>query len=325
MQEKNKYHIMAMLVPEMRQVVEKQQELASVCLNMGGTVKELRDSYEKERRFWNEGGPTPAHTKDIVCPVEGGEVGLRIHYPAGETEEPAIFFIHGGGFAAGNNNTHSRIMRTLCHISGRVVIGVQYRLAPEYKMPVQVEDCVAAIDYVRGHREELGIGHGGLILAGDSGGATLCMIMALYYRDERKDNSFLRGLMLYYGTYGLEDSVSMRLMGCEADGMRKEDLEGYMDMVRGPSKESMRYMHIFDMDLTFGIPKTYICCGELDPLRDDSVLLYEILKSHGTEVRLDIYPGLLHAFLHYFKMLHQSEEALERGIDFMKDDKMIGK
>lgn len=317
MQDKNKYNIMEMLSPEMKKVVEKQQELAADCFATGDTVEKLRSNYEKERRFWNEGGPGPAKIKDIVCPVKEGEISLRIHYPIRQTEAPAIVFIHGGGFAAGSNDTHSRIMRTLCDKAGVPVIGAQYRLAPEYKMPVQIDDCVAAIDYVAEHREGLEIGGKGLILAGDSGGAVLCMIMALYYRDERKDNSFIKGLLLYYGTYGLEDSVSKRLMGCEADGMRKEDLDYYMSMLIGKPGDFMKYMHMFDLDLTFGIPRTYICCGSLDPLRDDSVLLYEILKSHGIEVRLDIFDGLLHAFLHYFKMVPQAEEAIERGVDFV--------
>lgn len=317
MQEKNKCDVMSMLSPEMKQVVEKQKELAAGCFATGGTIEKLRSNYEEERRFWNKGGPCPAQMKDIVCPVKGGEISLRMHYPSQPANAPAIVFIHGGGFAAGSNDTHSRIMRTLCDKAGSLVIGVEYRLAPEYKMPVQIDDCTAAIDYVLENRESLGVGTKGLILAGDSGGAVLCMIMALYYRDERKDNSFIEGLLLYYGTYGLEDSISRRMMGCEADGMRKEDLDYYMAMLVDKPGDFMKYMHMFDMDLTFGIPRTYICCGNLDPLRDDSVLLYEILKSHGIEARLDIYEGLLHAFLHYFKMVPQAEEAIERGVNFV--------
>lgn len=96
----------------------------------------------------------PAQMKDVMCPVKGGQIKLRLNYPSQPANAPAIVFIHGGGFAAGSNDTHSRIMRTLCEKAGSLVIGVEYRLAPEYKM---------------------------------------------------------------------EDSISKRMMGCEADGMRKED------------------------------------------------------------------------------------------------------
>lgn len=318
MQINNKCNDQSLLTEEMKLVVAKQQELSKDCFVTGGDVSpsELRENYNQEREFWNAGGYEPKEIRDISCPVEGGEISLRVHYPHVRTEKGAILFIHGGGFMTGNNDTHSLIMRLLCEHGEIPVIGIEYRLAPEYKMPTQIDDCVSAIDYIRGSADDFDIDPNKIILAGDSAGAALCMIMNLLYRDDRGDNSFISGLMLYYGQYGLQDSVSARLYGSEMDGMRPEDVEYYMSQLIDKPGDFMKYLRMFDIDLTYDMPRTYISCGGVDPLRDDSILLHEILRSHDIPVKIDIFEGVLHAFLHYSKMLPQAIEAIKSGLDF---------
>ncbi len=317
----NKCNNESLLSAEMRLVVAKQQDIAEDCFVTGDDVSpdKLRENYNREREFWNAGGYEPKEVREVSCPVEGGEISLRAHYPHIRTQKGAILFIHGGGFMTGNNDTHSLIMRRLCEYGEIPVIGVEYRLAPEFKMPTQINDCVAAIDYIRSHGEEFDIDSEQLILSGDSAGASLCMIMNLLYRDDRGDNSFISGLMLYYGQYGLQDSVSSRLYGSEMDGMRPEDIEYYMSQLIDEPGDFMKYLRMFDIDLTYGMPKTYISCGGVDPLRDDSVLLHEILRFHDIPVRLDIFEGVLHAFLHYSKMLPQAIQAMKAGLDFIQE------
>ena len=110
-----------------------------------------------------------------------------------------------------------------------------------------------------------------------------------------------------------------RLLGSELDGMRRCDLAAYKNnyMPDGADMENPYYRTI-NADLTHGIPATYLCCGDLDPLLDDSRLLEAILSTHGTHVQLDVIPGVLHAFMHYGRMMPEAVACLERSGAFYK-------
>jgi acetyl esterase len=83
-----------------------------------------------------------------------------------------------------------------------------------------------------------------------------------------------------------------------------------------PGDEDNPYRILFNSDLTYGLPPTYILACELDPLLDDSMLLFEILREHGTVTELKVFKGVIHAFLHYSRMLPQSMEAIKHSAEF---------
>ena len=78
------------------------------------------------------------------------------------------------------------------------------------------------------------------------------------------------------------------------------------------------YYRTINADLTHGIPPTYLCCGDMDPLLDDSRLLNQVLSSHGIRTQLDIVPGVLHAFMHYGCMMDEAVTCLRNSGTFFK-------
>ncbi len=56
--------------------------------------------------------------------------------------------------------------------------------------------------------------------------------------------------------------------------------------------------------------------GYLNPLLDDSRLLYQTLAAHQQPCEFKLYPGTLHAFLHYSRMMKTADEALRDGAQF---------
>lgn len=317
----NKVDAQLLMNDQMKAVLAKTAELAGAdAFATDAGFEGMRANYTKERAFWNEGGPQMAKTVNAEFDGPMGAFPVRYYYPVEAQNLPVIVFIHGGGFVVGNCDTHDRVCRILADKTGAVVVSVDYHLSPESKYPTNIQECAIVAKYLHEHGEDVGIDGNDLSFAGDSGGAVLSMATNLWLRDEEGDNSFVKSLLLYYGFYGLEDSISRRLFGWDFDGMRKEDLLYYNECwLKDMATESgAPYVDMFHNDLTTNMAPCYLAAAGLDPLRDDSVLLAEILKSNGIDNELEVFDGVLHAFVHYSRMLDESVTCIEHSAEFWK-------
>lgn len=313
----NKIDAIGLVSPQQAKVLEMQAEHAEAFDTSAGTYDDLRANYRKEREMWNAGGPVMAESRDILVPFDGRTVSTRLLRPTQEKNLPILFYIHGGGMVVGDNDTHSRIQRKLAHFSGCAVVGIDYTLAPEGKYPIPVEESGAVCRYFAEHADEYGLDATRIGFSGDSGGANLSMGTILHLRDNGFDMSAMRGAVLYYGGYGLGDSLSKRLHGGAWDGLTEPDLLYYQEMYLGEQDpRDCPYYSVYTCDLSQGIPPCFIAAAELDPLVDDSKLLYQVLTHHGVSCEYSEYKGALHAFLHYSLVMDDAEDALRRGAHY---------
>ena len=129
-------------------------------------------------------------------------------------------------------------------------------------------------------------------------------------RDEGFDVSKIKGNILYYGGYGLMSSISSYQHGGKWDGMSEADLSSPSCYIAPDvNRFDCPYFHIYANDLTHDVPPCFLVAAELDPLRDDSKLLYEILTNNGIQAEYHEYKGALHAFIHYSKVMDDAEDA----------------
>jgi acetyl esterase len=87
-------------------------------------------------------------------------------------------FFHGGGWVAGDINTHDRNARTLAIELKAVVLSVDYRRPPETPFPGTFDDCLAATRRAAENIGELGGDGRQLAVAGDSAGGNLAAAVA---------------------------------------------------------------------------------------------------------------------------------------------------
>lgn len=315
----NKLPVLDLISPQMRAVLDKSAELSPDAYVTDVSLDQMRTAYSLERRFWNEGGPVMAATIDDRIPTPHGEVAIRCHLPVSGTDLPAVVYLHGGGFVVGNLDTHDRIMRMLADSSGAVVIGLDYSLSPEAKFPVAIEQAGALVRHLFSNGSQYHVDGTRLAIAGDSGGAMLALATTLLLRDQGFPVEHLKALVLYYGMFGLRDSASRRLLGGPWDGLTEADLDYYTDAyLADPTAARSPYFDCLSADLSSGIPATYLASAEFDPLRDDSVALAEILSGHRISCQHEMFPGVLHAFLHNSRMLDAAVVALRQGGDFLR-------
>ena len=91
-------------------------------------------------------------------PVRWGSVPGRVYRPHGIGERPPVVaFFHGGGFIAGDLDSHDGLCRELAIAARAVLVAVAYRLAPETPFPGGLEDAYDATTWLAAAAPELGV------------------------------------------------------------------------------------------------------------------------------------------------------------------------
>ena len=131
------------------------------------------------RELFAAGRPGSVVDVHEVRDLGDGPVPCRLYRPSSSADLPVLVYLHGGGWVVGNLDTHDEPCRSLANASGCAVLSVQYRLAPEHKYPVPLDDCVAALRWVRERAGGLGLDPSRIALGGDSAGGNLAISAAM--------------------------------------------------------------------------------------------------------------------------------------------------
>ncbi|EST57916.1 hypothetical protein K151_2339 [Proteus hauseri ZMd44] len=315
MKTKNKINVLELISPEMQQVMQFYADNLQPAPE-SNDYPSMRLAYNQDRRYWNADVPEMFSIRDISVNTSYGEVLTRLYQPKEKT--PAtLYYLHGGGFILGNLDTHDRIMRLLACYTRCTVIGIDYSLSPEAHYPQAIDESAQVCQYYHQNAKHYGINTQHIGFAGDSAGAMLSLATVLWLRDKQIHCGNICAALLWYGLYGLRDSTSRRLYGGEWDGLRQQDLEEYDNAyLTALGNRDAPYYCLFNNDLTQDIPPCFIASAEYDPLIDDSVTLFKTLEAHQLACEYKMYPGTLHAFLHYSRMMKIADDAIRDGADY---------
>lgn len=105
-----------------------------------------------------------------------GTIKADVYRPGGDAVRPVLVWIHGGALIMGNREGIDRRVKEWAAAQGYVLVSIDYRLAPETKMPEIVADVEDAFRWVRSEGPRLF--HGDpkkLAVAGGSAGGYLTL------------------------------------------------------------------------------------------------------------------------------------------------------
>src|SRR5581483_5895905 len=126
-----------------------------------------------------------AHDRRIPGPER--DLTIRVYEPReakpGE-RFPILVWFHGGGFVIGNLETHDHACRALSTQAHCLVVAVDYRLAPEFRFPAAVDDCMAVLRWLALHALEIGGDPTRIAVGGDSAGGNLAAVCAILARND---------------------------------------------------------------------------------------------------------------------------------------------
>ena len=98
----------------------------------------------------------------------------------GDRPVPAIMFIHSGAWSSGDKRklTFPQLIPVLLQ-RGYLVASINYRTAPKYKFPAQIEDAKCAVRFLRRHAATLHIDSNRIGVEGESSGGQLAALLGL--------------------------------------------------------------------------------------------------------------------------------------------------
>lgn len=106
-------------------------------------------------------------------PISAGGVDAVWFIPSGADLSRRGVYIHGGGWMAGSTDTHQHLIDAIAVATGRPILGLDYRLAPENPFPAGLEDCAKALAWCRGNGPDGPSQAADVALLGDSAGGNL--------------------------------------------------------------------------------------------------------------------------------------------------------
>lgn len=110
---------------------------------------------------------------------------VRIYYPNSKENLPLVLLIHGGGWVAGNLETHDNMARYLCQNGQVVILSVGYDNSPENKFPGPLEQCYDALLWAFEEADVLHIDSSKISIIGDSAGGNMAAALCLLARDRQ--------------------------------------------------------------------------------------------------------------------------------------------
>jgi len=121
------------------------------------------------------------HAADLHLPLGGGPTLVRV-YQAAAGPRPLLLWLHGGGFVGGSVADLDHVCSRLAKRSGRTVVSLEYRLAPEHPFPAALDDTYDALGWLVAHGQVFG-GDGRVGAGGQSAGGALVAGATLRARD----------------------------------------------------------------------------------------------------------------------------------------------
>jgi acetyl esterase len=271
-------------------------------------VDEQRSMYHGLTHEFPYQRPDGVTVSDVELAADGRTLPVRVYRPEQAAGSGAVLYIRGGGFVVGSLDTHDTVVAELCAKSRLVSIALDFRMAPEHPFPSAVEDCYDAVCAVVAESSRLGIDPARIVIAGDSSGANMAVVVCLMCRD--RGGPYLHGQALISPVL---DFTRWRNGGDDSPLLTGGEMEYY---TRCYAPDAARVTDPYVSPLInarlHGLPPAYIMGAEMDPLRADALEYAARLRSHGTPVELVVEPGLVHSAVRARALSAQVADAWER-------------
>jgi acetyl esterase len=295
------------LDPRARRIVEELFDRTNLSTL---TAPEARRAYRESRApyLW----PLDEVAEVVDFDASAGVPALRLFRPLAQRAGglPQTFvFLHGGGWTVGDLSTYEPLCRRLTRVLQANILWVEYRLAPEHPFPAPLDDVLEACGWLFKNASALGLDPTRVGLIGDSAGANLAAVAAIFNCEGSLGARFAAQVLIYpcldltraHPSHA-ELADGFLLTAVVYDWYVENYLSGHDP--RDPSVSPLLAENVS------GLPPAVVLHAGFDPLRDEAIAYCAKLRRSGIHVKELAFADMIHGFLTMGGALSQAGDAL---------------
>lgn len=223
-------------------------------------------------------------------PATLGGVKCERVTPQGAVAQRILLYLHGGAYTTGSPRSHRPLVARLADSARAIAVVADYRLGPEHRFPAAVDDATAVYRALL----EGGTEPGQILVAGDSAGGGLALALALSLK--------AAGLPQPVGYFVISPWVDLTQSGASYGAKADTDPtitkagldKNALDYLGGlDPREPMASPVFGDFE---GVAPVLIQTGSEETLLSDSIAMADVLAHARVEVRLEVWPEMIHVF-----------------------------
>lgn len=260
-----------------------------------------------------------------IAEVDAG--GVPGEWVLGPDSDPnrRLLYLHGGSFISGCPRGHRVITTELARVTGAAVLALDYRLMPEHSRRDMIDDCRMGYRWLLDHGPDGPAPVRELIVAGDSAGGNLALMVVAWARDA--------GLRAAAGAIALSPGLDMTFSSPTLKSNLKTDL------LLGPSVEwLLRIPRTILLLMVWGwgrippsnslvspvfgdlsdLPPVLVQASEAEIMLGDARRYVNKARSAGSSAELETWPDMPHVWHLFEPILPEAQEAFERIGQFVE-------
>ena len=234
--------------------------------------------------------------RTLRIPTARGSIPALLLSPrTAPADSTGVLWLHGGGYAVG--------MKEMVHMSravglvkrfGAVVLVPGYRLSLQAPYPAALDDCYAALLYLKEQAAALGVRPDQLMVGGESAGGGLCAAVCIRARDTGEVNVAFQ--MPLYPMLDDRDTETSRDNRGRVWNTRRNHLAWRL-YLRGTDRAQLStYAAPARLTDFAGLPPAYSFVADGEPFYAETVRYFGRLRAAGVPAELDVYHTDMHAF-----------------------------
>lgn len=306
------------LTPAMQAVLSGMERVGNPPMHTT-TVAQARAFYAAGAQALELPKPALARVDNLhVMACDGAQLPVRLYSDApldSAALQPAVLYLHGGGFTIGSIETHDVLCRRMAKLSGAAVVSLDYRLAPEHRFPTAFNDVQDTLQWLAQHGDQWQIDASRLAVAGDSAGGTLAAAAAIAARESGL--ALKAQVLIYPGTTAHQDTASHHRFA--AGPVLTEPLISWFfaHYIDRAQRTDWRFAPLLADDLEGLAPALFIL-AECDALVDEGLAYADSLRLAGVPVDLELFKGVTHEFIKMGRAIPEALAAHEAIAAFLK-------
>ena len=254
------------------------------------------------------------HSSHCKIQADGHKVRLLILRPSVLHEEkvPGVLWIHGGGYQSGSSrDVYLTRALSLVVKFGMILVAPDYRLSRRHPYPAGLQDCYAALLWMKDHADELNIRTDQIMVGGESAGGGMTAALCMLARDRQTVNIAFQ--MPLYPMLDDRDTDSSRDNHAH-NWNTKRNHKAWKRYLRDAYGTEIVSPYAAPARCTDyrGLPPCYTYVGDIEPFRDETVNYVKNLQDAGIRAEVDIYPNWFHAYDILVPAAKESREAIAR-------------